>query len=112
MSGIQDTSRDVQRTVCVPNMGWGPGSFYGQRARRKIKLAVSGWQGTFSTIGTTRQQVKMFMVTIRIQMFDNICSAGFQEQKITGPNFIFVHGLVKFVPAVARLICQDQLGSC
>ena len=28
---------------------------------------------------------------------------------ILGPNLIFVRGLVKFVPAVARLVCPDLL---
>ena len=31
---------------------------------------------------------------------------------ILGPNLIFVHGLVKFVPAVARIVCPDLLESC
>ena len=30
---------------------------------------------------------------------------------ILGPNLVFVHGLVKFVPAAARLVCPDLLGS-
>ena len=30
----------------------------------------------------------------------------------TGPNVIFVRGLVKFVPPVARLVCPDVLESC
>ena len=31
---------------------------------------------------------------------------------ILGPELIFVTGLVKFVPAVARLVCPDLLESC
>ena len=31
---------------------------------------------------------------------------------ILGPKLILVRGLVKFVPAVARLVCPDLLGSC
>ena len=35
----------------------------------------------------------------------------YRQIDVLGPNLIFVRGLVKFVPAVARLVCQDKLGS-
>ena len=32
--------------------------------------------------------------------------------RVLGPNSSFVRVLDEFVPAVARLVCPDQLGSC
>ena len=37
---------------------------------------------------------------------------GFRELGLLSSNLIFGRGLVKFVPAVARLVVPDQLGSC
>ena len=34
------------------------------------------------------------------------------EVHVLGPELIFVIGLVKFVIAVARLVCPDLLGKC
>ena len=31
--------------------------------------------------------------------------------EVLGPNLPFVYGMVKFNPSVARLVCQDQLGT-